>query len=66
MKVDIKNCIKNIKFRQCIYKPTIVITPNLAGPIILFVSILSSVGKIKVGRAVREYYYYMLQDLESR
>lgn len=58
MKVDIKNCIKNIKFRQYIYKPTTVITPNLAGPVILFLSISSSVGKIKVGRAVREYYYY--------
>jgi hypothetical protein len=58
MKVDIKNCIKNIKFRQCIYKPTTVITSNLAGPVILFLSISSSVGKIKVGRAVRYYYYY--------
>jgi hypothetical protein len=39
------------------YKPTTVITPNPTGPIILFVSILPSVGKIKAGRAVREYYY---------
>lgn len=56
MKVDIKNCIKNIKFRR-VYRPTTVITPNPTGPIILLVSILSSVGKIKAGRAVREYYY---------
>jgi hypothetical protein len=53
MKVDIKNCIKNIKFRR-VYKPTTVITPNPTGPIILLVSILSSIGKIKAGRAVRE------------
>jgi hypothetical protein len=48
-----------------VYRPTTVITPNPTGPIILLVSTLSSVGKIKAGRAVRDATTTVQDDLDK-